>query len=199
MTASAALANDDTQYWQFLILNAAAGKDGRLTFEISPRARADAVGDEQLLTRITYDHRLNDHVTIGGGSAFVGAVGPDEIRPHQQLILTSGMVEARTRVEERFFVGADRMAVRLRQRLQLTVPLARAVRGLISGEVLYNARTQNVGMPTGVDSWRLRTGLQYRLADQLEVTGSYLLLLSPRGVREDQWSHVPQIMLTWRM
>lgn len=199
LVATPALANDDTQLWHYSILTAPVGADGRVTLEISPRTREGAVGNEQINNRATYDHRLNDTVTIGGGAAFIAAVGPNEFRPHQQLTLTAGPFQARTRVEQRFFNGADRMALRLRQRLQVTAPLARGTSINGSAEVLYNARTQTVGAAKGVDSWRARIGVQHSVSKTLEVGAAYLLILSPRGEREDQWSHVPQVSLTWRL
>lgn len=199
LASGPAMANDDTQFWHYSIFTGDVGEDGRLTLEISPRTREGAVGNEQINNRVTYEHRLGRHVTVGGGGAFIAANGPNELRPHQQLVLTAGMFEARTRVEQRFFIGADRMALRLRQRLQVTVPVARQTRASLNGEVLYNARTQTVGTPTGVDSWRTRVALQHRISERLELTGAYLLILSPRGNREDQWSHVPQVSLTWRL
>ncbi|WP_052208158.1 DUF2490 domain-containing protein [Croceibacterium mercuriale] len=197
--AAPAMANDDTQLWHFSILNAPVGADGRLTLETSPRARESSVGDEQVINRITYDHRLTGAVTVGGGMAFIPTAGPNEFRPHQHLILTAGVFQARTRVEQRFFHGADRMALRLRQRLQVTVPLARDTSVSGSAEVLYNARTQTIGMAQGVDSWRARIGVQQKVSQRLELGAAYLLMLSPRGEREDQWSHVPQVSLTWRL
>ncbi|WP_121116705.1 DUF2490 domain-containing protein [Croceibacterium ferulae] len=194
-----ALANDDTQLWHYSILTAPVGSDGRLTLEVSPRTREGAVGNEQVNNRATYDHRLNDTVTIGGGAAFIAAAGPNEFRPHQQLTLSAGPFQARTRVEQRFFNGADRMALRLRQRLQLTAALSDDTSINGSAEVLYNARTQTVGAPKGVDSWRGRIGVQHEVSDRLEMGAAYLLILSPRGEQEDQWSHVPQVSLTWRL
>jgi hypothetical protein len=196
---SPALANDDTQFWGYLIGTTDTGKAGRLTFEISPRTREGVVGNEQILNRVTYDRRLNETMTIGGGMAFAAAAGPNEFRPHQQVTLTAGPFQARTRVEQRFFNGADRMALRLRQRLQVSGRLARDTTISASGEVLYNARTQTIGMATGVDSWRARIALEQRVTPQLSAGVAYLLLLSPRGEREDQWSHVPQLSLSWRL
>lgn len=199
LAAAPALANDDTQLWHYSILTAPVGTDGRLTLEISPRTREGAAGNEQVNNRATYDHRLNDAVMIGGGAAFIVAAGPNEFRPHQQLTLSAGALQARTRIEQRFFNGADRMALRLRQRLQLTAPLGTETSINGSAEVLYNARTQTVGAPRGVDSWRARIGVQQSVSDTLELGAAYLLILSPRGEQEDQWSHVPQVSLTWRL
>ena len=199
LATAPAWANDDTQLWHYSILTAPVGSGGRLTLEISPRTREGAVGNEQINNRVSYDHRLNDNVTIGGGAAFIAAAGPNEFRPHQQVTLATGAFQARTRVEQRFFNGADRMALRLRQRLQMTAPLAPGTSLSGSAEVLYNARTQTIGAAKGVDSWRARIGVQHRVSDSLEVGAAYLLILSPRGEREDQWSHVPQVSLTWRL
>lgn len=196
--ACPAVAEDDVQGWLYLNASGAVGEDGRLLLEFSPRARDQANGDEQTLTRITYDHRLNEHVTVGGGVAYVFIDGGDEFRPAQQLTLTSGVFQARTRLEQRFFSGADRMGLRARQRFQLTLPVARGTTASGSGELLYTVRSQNDGGQEGVDSWRARLSIQHALTPRLEVTGAYLLMLSPRGPREDQWSHVPQLAITWR-
>jgi len=195
-----AAADDDVQGWLYLNATGAAGENGRVTLELSPRARDQANGDEQTLTRATYDHRLNDSVMVGGSVAYVFVEGGgNEFRPAQQLTLGSGPFQARTRIEQRFFGGADRMGLRARQRLQVTIPVADGTTIAASGELLYTLRSQTSGNPDGVDSWRARLSVQHLITPKLEITGAYLLMLSPRGPGEDQWSHVPQVALTWRM
>ena len=131
----------DTQLWLYFNTVVPVAKTTNATFELSPRFRE---GGDQLLTRGTVEFKLAPGVSLGGGAAYGENHGAsDEFRPHQQLTLTAGPLVFRTRVEERFFTGADRMQLRLRQRIQLVEPVARDTRLSLAGELFYIARSEN--------------------------------------------------------
>ena len=123
--------------------------------------------------------------------------GFTEIRPYQQVGYSTGILSLRTRIEERFYDNSDRMALRLRQRVQLSDDIAPKLKAAGSIELLYQLRDRNDGGPQRIDQWRFNAGLTYRAADKLEVTGGYLLQLRPRP-GGDTYTHVPQLTATYR-
>jgi hypothetical protein len=124
--------------------------------------------------------------------------GNTEIRPHQQVVFVLGRFEARTRLEERFFDGADRAELRLRQRLQYNQPLNENWRASVGGEWLGRLQGRNSGQGAATDQWRAQAGIAYMVNDKLEVGANYWLLAFPRGDQPARYSHVPQTVLTYR-
>lgn len=193
--SSARAADEDVQLWttQSAIVPLTDGVTG--TFDMSERYRE---GSDQLLTRASADYKLSDAATLGGGLAYVVTVdGANETRPHQQLIYALGPLVLRSRAEERFFEGADRMELRLRQRATATWPIAGQWKASLAGELLYIARSQDRDRDAHVDQWRANATLARPLADKLEGTLGYLAILSPRD-GPDRLSHVIQFSVTLR-
>jgi hypothetical protein len=191
-------ADEDVQLWQIMNVTGDLDRDTRLTVDASHRWREDARGDEQQTIRVTFEQTVADGVRIGGGGAVFEAAGNTEIRPHQQVILALGNIELRTRLEQRFFDGADRMELRLRQRAQFNQPLGGGWRASLGGEWLglLQSRRRNEGAST--EQWRAQVGLSYRVGKRLELGANYWLLAFPSGARPTRYSHVPQTVLTYR-
>src|SRR5436190_15601208 len=139
----ASAADEDTQLWVTESATLPLSDDLDGVFDLSERFRE---GDDQLLMRGTVEFRLSDNVVAGAGGAYVQTFGgADEVRPHQQLTLTFGPVALRSRIEERFFEGADRMELRLRQRIGVSQPLSSNLKAGLTGELLYIARSRDAG------------------------------------------------------
>ncbi|MBO0749313.1 MAG: DUF2490 domain-containing protein [Porphyrobacter sp.] len=198
MLGSPASASDeDTQLWLYMNTVVPLGKNATGTFELSPRFRP---GGDQFLSRATVDFKLSPAVSLGEGAAYVENHGAaDEFRPHQQLTLTTGPLAFRTRVEERFFAGADRMQLRLRERAQLSESVAKDTKLAATAEVLYIALPENRTSKARVDSWRASASLQHRFSKHIDGTLGYLLIYSPKEGAPDKIDHVPQITLTARL
>ena len=199
---SARAADEETQVWLTGTLVAPVAEHVTGTFELSRRFRE---GDDQLVLRGNADYRLSSAVSVGGGAAYVNSIdglletGEDkEFRPHQQLTLSFGELSFRTRVEERFFENADRMGVRIRQRIQATASVAKDTHAAFSGEVFYVARSEDDGGDEQIAQWRLNATLVHRASRHLEVTAGYLLMLTPQSGAPDKIAHVPQLTLTYR-
>jgi len=189
-------ADDDFQLWISESVSAPLSPATHATLDLSQRIRE--TGD-QLLARGTVELRLSPVAAIGGGAAYVETIdAADEFRPHQQLTLTYGPLALRSRVEERFFEDADRMELRLRQRIGLTVPVSRRLHAGLAGELLYIAQSQDSRRGAHVDQWRANATLTRRLGDTLDGTLGYLAILSPRTGQADRLSHVAQVTLTLR-
>lgn len=186
---------DDGQFWLFL--NGVMPIDENLaaTLEFSPRLRDNS---DQLLLRGSIDMRLAPNVDLGGGIAWVESAGGQEFRPHQQVHLTFGQVQLRTRIEQRFFQGTDRPQLRLRQRVQVTVPVAENLRVAGNAELLYIAQQERRTRAPAIDSWRFNIAASYRLSPHLDLSAGYLAIYVPRDGAEDRLSHVPQVRVTLR-
>lgn len=191
-------ADEDVQLWQFVFLTGDLDKDTRLTVDATQRWREDARGGDQQTIRFTIEQTVAQGVRIGGGGAVFDAGGMTEIRPHQQIVLVEGRIEFRTRLEERFFDGADRVELRLRQRVQYNQPLGDGWRASVGGEWLGLLQGRNDGEGVSTEQWRAQAGVAYRISAQLEVGANYWLIASPRGDRPARYTHVPQTALTYR-
>ena len=186
------------QLWQFFNLTGDLDKDTRLTIDATQRWRAEARGDEQQTLRVTIEQTVADGVRIGGGAAVFEAGGVTELRPHQQVVLTQGRFEFRTRLEERFFDGADQVELRLRQRVQYNQPLGDDWRASVGGEWLGLLQGRNDGQGASTEQWRAQAGVAYRISKRLEVGANYWLLVFPRAGQPARTTHVPQTVLTYR-
>jgi hypothetical protein len=196
--APVAAAEEDTQFWSSLTVAGPLGENLTGSAELEVRARSDDRGGEQVLTRATAEYRLNPAVSVGGGLAYAEFDVGHEWRPFQQVIVRSGVLTFRTRLEQRFFSGADRMELRLRQRVQAGFPLAEDTTFTVAGEVLGTLQSRNSGQDAQVEQWRAQLALRHRVLPHIEAMAGYQLLLTPRIGREDRLSHVPQIALTIR-
>jgi len=191
-------ADEDVQFWHVVLMTGDLDKDTRLTVDASHRWREESRGDEQQTLRFTIEQTVAKGVRIGGGAAVFEASGNTELRPHQQIILVQGRFESRTRLEERFFDGADRMELRLRQRILYNQPLGKDWRASFGGEWLGILQSRNSDEGASTEQWRALAGIGYKINDRLEVGANYWLLLFPGGDQPDHISHVPQAGLIYR-
>jgi len=105
------------------------------------------------------------------------------------------MFTSRTRLEERFFDGADRAQLRLRERLRALVPLDPKDSLDFTGELFAIVQSQTRGSPSRIDQWRLFAGVRRKLSSRLEVGGGYMLTIAPVAGGPDKLSHIPQVAL----
>lgn len=196
--SKARAAEEDTQFWLTTVVTGPVGERTTLTMDASHRWRSDTAGTDQQTFRAMLDERIADRTRIGGGVMILEANGRTEFRLHQQAVFTMGRFDSRTRLEERFIEGTDRMELRLRQRLQYTHPLAENWRAATAVEWLGTIRSRDAGQGAATDQWRFQTSLTHRLSRSLEVGASYWLISFPRGDRPERITHVPQMTLTYR-
>lgn len=196
---SSARANpEDTQLWVVGFVRGNLSDDVFLTIDTSQRWRDPVFGADQQTFRVTLEHKVTDAIKMGGGVSWfqTGSIG--EFRPHQQFRYTRGGLDLRTRLEQRWFEGADRMEVRLRQRVQYTHPVAPGVRALASSEWFGILRSRRAAGTGGTEQVRAIIAVAFDLNDNLDIQPSYLLQVTPRENRADAISHVPQITLNYR-
>jgi hypothetical protein len=188
-------AEEDLQLWGFITAIVPVDEGVTATFELSPRLRE---GTEQLQSRAGLDFAVTPLVDLGGGVIWVEFDRGHEFRTYQQAELTLGRVQFRTRIEERFLAGAERAQLRLRPRVQYTLPLAQGLRSAASVEYLHVVRSEVPGQPAPTDSWRFNLSAAYRISPHIELGAGYLAIFRPHPTAPDRLSHVQQLRLTVR-
>ena len=191
-------ADEDVQFWLNVVATGDLDEDTRLTIDATARWREVRRGDEQQTIRFNIEQEIGNSVRVGGGLAVFDAGGRTEIRPHQEFTFTTGRLAIRTRIEERFFDGADRMEIRARQRLRYTLPISRKVEARFDGEFFNLVQTQSRNPDTARDQWRARTEIGWRMNKQFRLALAYLAIYTPTPNARDTLNHVPQAWIEYR-
>lgn len=185
LTTSPALANeDDFNVWlgQFATINATEKVYVRLEAQERFTNDADRLG--QLLLRSLVGYRLNKDVNIGVGYAYIRTdpVGPALLNEHRyyqelnvRLLSTEGGVtlDSRTRLEQRTFEEREDTSWRLRQFVQLRVPISDSNRLVAYTEPFIDLNETGV-QRGGISIWRNFVGVSVPLAKGIEVVPGYL-------------------------
>ncbi|MEL6738483.1 MAG: DUF2490 domain-containing protein, partial [Pseudomonadota bacterium] len=105
-------------------------------------------------------------------------------------------------IEQRFFDGADRMEVRVRQLVRYTQPFGDDLKLSVDGEYLGIAQSRERANETGSqsprDQWRARAIFSANVSKQLSLGAGYMLIHTPRTGSADRITHVPEAYLTLR-
>lgn len=195
-------ATHDTQFWIGEAITLNADDNDSITFDSSQRARADRTsGGEQWLARLTIDHKIAPRVQLGGGFAYFHGQGDQELRFHQQLTASHGILQSRTRLEERFFDYADAAAWRLRERVQIAPALDRAGRwtAVAAAEAFFSLNRLRPSERTGLAAFRLQAGVRRALSRHVDMQLLYMRQQTVRDGRPDVVNHVPWLTLNWRL
>lgn len=183
-TAPAHAAEDDTNIWlgQFATINASDKVYVRL--EAQERFTNDAERMGQQLLRSLIGYRIDKNVNIGVGYAYVRTdpVGPTLLNEHRyyqelnvRLLSTEGGVtlDSRTRLEQRTFEEREDTSWRLRQFVQLRVPVSDKNKLVAYTEPFVDLNETGV-QRGGLAIWRNFVGLSVPLAKNIEVVPGYL-------------------------
>lgn len=183
--ASPACANeDDFNIWlgQFATINAT--DDVYIRVEAQERFTNDADRLGQLLLRSLVGYRINKDVNIGAGYADVltDPVGPAQLNEHRfyqelnvRLLSTEGGVtlDSRTRLEQRTFEEREDISWRLRNFVQLRVPVSETNKLVAYTELFFDLNETGV-QRGGLSIWRNFVGVSIPLAKNIEVVPGYL-------------------------
>jgi hypothetical protein len=184
LAAPAAAAEDDANVWlgQFATINAT--KKVYVRLEAQERFTNDAERLGQLLLRSLVGYRLNKEVNIGAGYAYIRTdpVGPALLNEHRfyqelnvRLLSTKGGVtlDARTRFEQRTFEEREDTSLRLRQFVQLKVPVSGETKLVAFTEPFVDLNETSV-QRGGLAIWRNFVGVSLPVAKGIEVVPGYL-------------------------
>jgi len=183
----------EVQGWLTEAFTFKADKSTTVTIDLNQRARRQGSDDEQFLQRVTVEHGIAPGLRIGSGMLYAFSDTERELRPHQQITYTKGIFETRTRLEQRFFEGAPRTGWRLRQRMQLLVPIDTGKRWNVvaAGEVMFHLNRARDNDTKGFAVLRNEIGLRHKVSKHLDVQLSYMRQQSIRENRADQIVHLP--------
>lgn len=184
LSSPASASEDDFNIWlgQFATIN--ASDEVYVRFEAQERFTNDADRLGQLLLRSLVGYRLNKDVNIGVGYAYIltDPVGPVELNEHRfyqelnvRLLTTEGGVtlDSRTRLEQRTFEQRDDTAWRLRNFVQLRVPISESNKLVAYTEPFIDLNQTSV-QRGGLSIWRNFVGVSVPLAKGVEVVPGYL-------------------------
>lgn len=186
------------QLWLYAVAATELDDDTRLTLDASARWREQRRGDEQQTIRFNLEQTIAEGTRIGGGLALFDAGGQTEIRPHQEITFTTGRLALRTRMEERFFDGAERMELRFRQRARYTLPLAKTLEARFDAEYFNLLQPQSRRPGIARDQWRGRVELGWKASKTLRLSLAYLGIYTPTPAARDTYNHVPQVWVEYR-
>ena len=197
--SSARAGEEDTQFWLNAVATGKIGEDTILTVDATQRWRGDQeVGDDQQTIRVMVEQQVAERTRLGGGIMLFDTAGLTEIRTHQQAVFTLGRIEARTRLEQRFFDGADQMELRLRQRVTYNQPIAEDWRATGGVEWLGIMQSREAEAGSSTEQWRFQASLVHRVSPSVDVGAIYWMVIFPRGGLPARTSHIPQAAITWR-
>lgn len=184
LSSPALASEEDFNIWlgQFATINVTENTYVRLEAQERFTDEADRLG--QLLLRSLVGYRLNANVNIGAGYAFVltDPVGPTELNEHRfyqelnvRLVSTSRgtTLDARTRLEQRTFEERNGTGLRLRQFVQLRVPLNEKNRLVAYTEPFIELNETSV-QRGGLSVWRNFVGVSLPVARGIEIVPGYL-------------------------
>ncbi|MFM7350490.1 MAG: DUF2490 domain-containing protein [Erythrobacter sp.] len=192
-------AEEDTQFWLLGFVRGKLDKDVFLVVDTSLRLREQQIGPDQQTIRVTVEKGFEDNrVRLGGGFAVFETSGQTELRPHHQLRYVHGGWDVRTRFEQRFFPGADRTELRLRQRVQYEEHVADGVTLVGSAEWFGILQDRSTARSARTEQVRFILAAAIDVGGGFEVQPGYLLWYAPRAGREDGISHVPQLAINYR-
>jgi hypothetical protein len=181
--APAAATEDDFNIWlgQFATINATDKLIVRLEAQERFTNDADRLG--QLLLRGYVGYRFSPTIHAGGGYAYVRTdpVGPVELNEHRfyqefnvRLVNRNGLtLDSRTRLEQRLFEERDGTSWRLRNFVQLRVPLNRNNRLVLFTEPFIDLNETSV-QRGGLSIWRNFAGVSFPLGPRAELVPGYL-------------------------
>jgi hypothetical protein len=197
--APAAAADQDFEFWLNPSAEVALDGDTALELETAQRLRsADSGRVDTYYFRLWLKQNLNDDLTVAGAvERRINDGGRDETRIMQQLSVSPGMVRGRLRLEQRFIEGSDRMGLRLRSRLGISVPLDAegAWSAGANSELFWVLQPTSAGGETGLVALRSVAGIEYAVSERLTLGLGYLRQQDFIAGRADTIGHAPLIEL----
>ncbi len=176
---SAASADDDAlEFWIAPSLGADLDEDTGVQFETGQRLRSSEDGRaDTYLFRLLLSQAVADNMALSGGvERRFNDGASNETYLLQRLSTSHGIVRARLQMEQRFVDTADRMGVRLRPRLGVSIPLNTGIplNARADAELFLTLRSNNQGGDEGLTGLRTRVGLAYGVSERLGLSLYYL-------------------------
>lgn len=196
--ASPAVASDEAvEFWFNPSAEFALDDDTAVEIETAQRFRdADDGRADTYFGRLWIKQDVAQGITLSGAfERRINDGGDDETRLIQQMTVRSGILRGRLRTEQRFVDDADRMGMRLRPRIGVSVPLDEAGRWSLDADAegFFTLRSTSRGGQDGLTGLRTQLGLGYEVSDRLAVSLTYLRQQDIRDNRPDIVGHAPLV------
>ncbi len=199
-------ATEDFQTWHTVSLSTDIARDIPVTIELSGRMVDESGRLGLVIFRPAIGYRISDSVAVFVGYTHQKTInrgGADvvENRVHQQVnwrIATIGTATlmSRTRLEQRWIEGARDMGWRLRERLQLQIPLkAEKTNLILSSETLVALNSTDWGARAGFDQIRNFVGVNVPVGKGVTLETGYQNRYQERRGTSDRMDHVVPITL----
>lgn len=194
----AAQASDDgAELWFNPSVSVDLDKNTGIEIETAQRLRDAGDGrPDTYFARFWLNQKVADTVTLSGAiERRINDSGADETRLIQQISTRHGILRTRLRLEQRLVDNADRMGLRLRPRLGLSVPLQQDGPWSLKGdaELFLTLRSTSVGGDDGLTGLRTQLGVGYDVSDRLSLSLAYLRQQDITPGRPDRVGHAPII------
>ena len=203
-------ATEDFQTWNTVNLSANIAKNVPVTLEVSGRLTEDSGRLGVVIVRPAIGYRFSKRLTALVGytrQTTVNRVRSDtnENRLHQQLNWQVGALgratfASRTRLEQRWIEGSDDLGWRVRERLQMQLPLKSARTNLVlSSEVLFALNSTDWGAHAGFDQMRNFAGVNFPLSKTITLETGYQNRYQKRRGAADRMDHIIPITLSVKL
>lgn len=193
--APAAASDDAFEFWINPSVSFDLDENTGLEIETAQRFRNAADGrPDTYFLRLWLNQDLSNGLTLSGAVEQRINDGDDnETRLHQQLSAGYGILRGRLRLEQRFVDNADRMGLRVRPRVGVSVPLAKdgPWTAFANAEPFLTLRGTSRGGDDGLTALRTQVGFEYEASDALTLSLGYLRQQSIDRDGPDQVGHAP--------
>lgn len=172
-----------------------ADSDTGIEIETAQRFRSAADGRaDTYFVRLWVNQAISPDLTLSGAvERRINAGDSDEVRLIQQLSGSHGIIRTRLRVEQRLVQDSSRMALRVRPRLGVTLPLddEKRWKAKADAELFFTPRATSRGGDTGLTGLRTQVGFSRSLGERLSLSLIYLRQHDIRANRPDRIAHAP--------
>lgn len=203
VSTSAKASDEDAELWLNPSVSFDLDGDTGLELETAQRFRdAERGRDDTYFFRLWINQDLSEDATLSGAvERRINNGGSDETRLIQQLSASKGILRARARLEQRFVEGADRMGLRFRPRLGVSVPLDAAERLSFrsDAELFWTLQSTSEGGDDGLTGLRTQIGFDYDVSDRFAVGLAYLRQQDFNSGEADTVGHAPIVTLEFAL
>lgn len=178
MPAIASASDDGAELWLNPSISTDLDEDTGIELETAQRFRDAGDGREDTyFARLWLNQKLASNVTLGAAvERRINDGGTNETRTMQQLSTSHGILRTRFRLEQRFVDNAERMGLRLRPRLGVSIPLDQDGRWAFKtdAELFLTLQSTRFGGDEGLTGLRTQIGVSYDVSDNISISAAYL-------------------------
>ena len=192
----------DTQAWSQLNVIVPLTDRYRITLEQISRFSDLQSGLYQTEYGALLGYRIADGIELGVGYRRVGAhngnAAADEDRIRQQVVVTSGNIVVRLRVDERFNPRGNEIGFRLRSQIRYNQPIGpKGLALFASHESFFLPNSTSWGQRHGFDRMRNAVGLVFPIGKAMKADVGYLNQYRPgHGNTHGEMDHAFNTQLT---